>query len=264
MTRAASLVATPAQSRRWVAPTVVIVAVFFGGWLLIATVFADTALSTPPEMIAKAIDDGFAFYANNAGITVLRAVQGYAIGNVIALVLAAFVLMIPRFEDVTTQLAVVVQCLPITAVGPLIVAIFGGQATAIVLASMLVFFATLIGSVAGAKTASRSSVDLVRAYRGTRLQLLVKVRLPSALPAIFGALKIAVPAALLGAILGEYLGGIDSGLGVALNAAQRAMESARVWNIAVLTGVITFAWYGLIALIGRIAVPWTRATRSPR
>lgn len=249
---------------RWVAPAVVIVVVFLGGWFLIATVFVNTSLSTPPEMITKGISDGVAFYANNASITVVRAVQGYAIGNIIALALAAFVLVMPRFEDVTTQLAVVVQCLPITAVGPLIVAIFGGQAAAVVLASMLVFFATLIGSVAGAKTASQSSVDLVRAYRGSRMQLLMKVRLPSALPSIFSALKIAVPAALLGAILGEYLGGIDSGLGVALNAAQRSMESARVWNIAVLTGLITFAWYGLVALIGRIAVPWSHATRSTK
>lgn len=225
-------------------------------WVLAATVWSNTSLATPPAMIEQAFADGWEFYSVNTAATLARAGQGYLWGNGLALLAAAVVVLLPRIESIVTQLAVISQCLPITAIGPLIIVIFGGKVAAIFLAALLVFFTTLIGAVLGLRQARTSALELVRAYGGGAFMRLRKVQIMAALPAIITALTVAVPGAMLGAVLGEYLGGIDSGLGVALNAAQRQMESERTWNLALLTGLVTITAYGIVALVGRLVTPW--------
>ncbi len=225
-------------------------------WVLGATVWRDTSLSTPPAMIAQAVSDGWEFYARNAAATLARAGQGYLWGNLLALVIALVVLLFPRADSAVVQIAVISQCLPITAIGPLVMVIFGSTFAAVFLAALLVFFTSLIGMVMGLEQAKKTQLALVRAYGGGPVAQIRKVRLWAALPATLTALAVAVPGAMLGAILGEYLGGIDVGIGVALNAAQRELESARTWNLAFLAGAVTLLAYGLVALIGRTLTPW--------
>jgi ABC-type nitrate/sulfonate/bicarbonate transport system permease component len=86
------------------------------------------------------------------------------------------------------------------------------------------------------------------------------VQLISALPSIFAAFKIAAPAAFLGAILGEYVGGPDLGFGPAMVNAQQSLEVARVWGVALVSGLLAGAGYALFALLGKIFTPWAEAS----
>ena len=97
---------------------------------------------------------------------------------------------------------------------------------------------------------------MVTAYGGSRWDRLIKVQLLSALPSIFAAFKIAAPAAFLGAILGEYVGGTDAGFGPAMVNAQQSLEVARVWAVALVSGLMAGAGYALFAALGRWLTPW--------
>jgi ABC-type nitrate/sulfonate/bicarbonate transport system permease component len=189
-----------------------------------------------------------------------RAAWGYLWGNLLAFLLASLVLVIPKLEDFVSQVGVLTNCLPITAVGPLIMVIFGSRISAIVLSAMLVFFTTLVGSLTGLKSSPRSQLDLITVYGGNVWTQVRKVRILSALPSIMTALQVAIPGAILGAIVGEYLGGIDTGIGVALNAAQRQIQPERVWALSIITGVISLIGYGLVGVIGRLLTPWAKET----
>jgi len=214
------------------------------------------------DVARSAVADGWPFYEANVVPTLTRAAQGYLWGNLAGLALAAVVLVVPRLEDVITQLGVISACLPVTAIGPIVMVIFGGRASSIFLGALLVFFTTLVGAILGMRSASRSSLDLVAAYGGGRWTQIRKVQLMSALPAIVTALQVAVPAALLGAVVGEYLGGIDAGIGVALNAAQRQIQPDRVWALSILAGLIALGGYALVGLVGRVLTPWAKETRG--
>lgn len=245
-----------ALARPWVGGTVGIVLLVALWWAMTANLTDNTSFPTPVDVVRAAVDDGWSFYGPNVGPTLARAAQGYLWGNLAGLALAAVVLVVPRLEEVVTQLGVITSCLPVTAIGPIVMVIFGGRAAAIFLAAMLVFFTTLVGAVLGMRSASRSSLDLVTAYGGGRWTRIRTVQLMSALPAIVTALQVAVPAALLGAVVGEYLGGIDSGIGVALNAAQRQVQPDRVWALSILAGLVSLGGYALVGLVGRLLTPW--------
>ncbi|MBT0768918.1 ABC transporter permease subunit [Kineosporia sp. J2-2] len=232
-------------------------------WLLAATVFADAgSVPTPWAVVRQMGDDGWDFYATNAGITLRGAALGFAWGNLAALAVAALALLLPPLETVATQLAVISYCMPLTAIGPIVLVIFGGRAPTVFLAALSVFFTTLIGSLLGLKAADRTSLDLVAAYGGGRFAQLRKVRVVAALPHVLNALKIAAPAAMLGAIIGEYLGGIDNGLGVVLTVAQQQYLVPRTWALMLVTGALAGLGYGLFALVSRFVTPWSSGAAS--
>ncbi|WP_162893300.1 ABC transporter permease [Microbacterium halotolerans] len=245
----------------WIGGTVGIVLLIVV-WTIATSLLDSTSFPTPAAVASSVVRDGWGFYWTNLSASLSRAGQGYLWGNLIALFIAGSVLVLPRLEELVTQLGVISNCLPIIAVGPIIMAIFGGTASAVFLAALLVFFTTLVGSLLGMKAATPTALDLVRAYGGGRWTQIRKVRLMAAVPAIVTALQIAIPGALLGAIVGEYLGGIDQGIGVALNAAQRQIMPDRVWALSIIAGLISLAGYGLVALIGRLLTPWAKEVRA--
>ena len=240
------------------------------GIVVVWTALAYTPLAdggvipTPLAVVRQAVDDGWSFHVRNVGVTTLSALQGFLWGNLAAIGLALVVLLVPLFEGVALQIAVISYCIPLTAIGPIvyIVAGAGSRAPSIFLAAMSVFFTTVVGCMLGLRAADRTSLDLISVYGGGRWQKLAKVQLIAALPQVLAALKIAAPAAFLGAILGEYLGGIDTGLGPVITAAQTNLRASQIWSLALISGLVAGAGYGLVGLIGRFVTPWARGTRT--
>lgn len=254
----------------WVTGIIGVVGIIALWWILAATVFSNVgpggvqAIPTPLQVVAEFFDTGWDFYIRNFSVTLAEAGIGYLWGNGLALVLAGLVLIVPRLEGVVMQLAIITYCIPIVALGLLLIVIVpiptSGQpsATAVFLAALSCFFTTVVGALLGLKAADKSSLDLVTVYGGSRLTQLRKVRLIAALPAILNALQIAVPAAFLGAVLGEFFGKITVGVGPAMIAAQQALNSARVWDIALVSGAVALLGYGLLGLVSRAIAPWSK------
>jgi ABC-type nitrate/sulfonate/bicarbonate transport system permease component len=232
-------------------------------WLASILLFQGSgSIPTPPSVLAEFLDgDRWSATINNATSTVSAAIQGYLWGNLAAIALAVVVLLVPRLEALANQIAIVTYCIPLVAIGPVLVIVAGRDSPAgasVVLAGMSVFFTTVVGCLLGLRAAPRASLDLVRAYGGSAWTTLRKVQLISALPSLFAALKIAAPAAFLGAILAEYLGsGGDSTLGRALIAAQTQSDAPLLWYLALVSGAISGIGYLLIGIVARIVAPWT-------
>ncbi|BBZ30355.1 hypothetical protein MMAD_46500 [Mycolicibacterium madagascariense] len=233
-------------------------------WLAAALGVAGGTIPTPAAVVSGMAHDGLALYGPNVAVTSRGALQGFLWGNGLAIAVAVLVVLVPPIESLATQLAILSYCTPLLALGPIILVVFGGRAPTIFLAAMYCFFTTMVGTVAGLRSADGASLDLVAAYGGGRWQQFVRVRLISAAPNTFAALKIAAPSAVLGAILGEYLGGVDSGVGVALTAAQTSYDVPRTWGLAIAAAAMAGAGYGIVAAVARLVAPWTSARGARR
>jgi ABC-type nitrate/sulfonate/bicarbonate transport system permease component len=176
-------------------------------------------------------------------------------------------------ESALLRIAIASYCLPIIAIGPILIFTLHGDAPKSALAGLLVFFPTLIGVVVGLRSADKTSLELVRAACGgarnkqadkfiVSWAQLRKVRLRAALPSTFAALQIAAPSAILGAIIGEYLGAQTQGLGVFMIVAEQQGNAERLWGIALVCTVIAGLGYAAIGLIGRLLTPWAPRRRA--
>ena len=215
-------------------------------------------IPTPAAVIRAVGKQGWDFYTSNFGPTIELASKGFLWGNLLALILALLVIVIPQIEGLATQLAIISYCTPIIAVAPIVQVAFSTVQTMIVfLAAISVFFTTMIGAVAGLRSPHRAALDVVQVYGGGRLAQLFRVRIISSLPNVLAALKIAAPAVILGAVLGEFLAMPDKGAGPAMINAQQRGDIPAVWAIALVCGVIAGIGYAVIALISRYVTRWS-------
>ncbi|MEU7815903.1 ABC transporter permease subunit [Pseudonocardia sp. NPDC049154] len=253
----------------WVGGIVGVVVIVAVWWIASLTLYQGSgAIPTPPSVVARFVDAGqWSATLNNAGGTVGSAALGYLWGNLAAIVLAVIVLLVPPLEALANQIAVVSYCIPLVAIGPVIVIVAGRDApsgASVVLAAMSCFFTTTVGCLLGLRAAPRTSIDLIRAYGGSTWTALRKVQLISALPSLFAALKIAAPAAFLGAILAEYLGsGGDSTLGRAIIAAQSQSDAPQLWYLALVSGIISGLGFVVVGLVAKLVTPWTTGADVP-
>lgn len=252
----------------WLGGVIGVAVIIVLWWLGSVLLFqSSNAIPGPVEVLAQffSASDWQNTITNGRG-TLASAAKGYFWGNFAAVVLATTVLLLPAMEQVITQVAIVTYCLPLVAIGPILVIVAGRespQGASVVLAALSVFFTTVVGALLGLRAAPRTSLDVVRAYGGGRWTALIKVQLISALPSLFAALKIAAPAAFLGAVLAEYLGsGGDASIGRALIAAQSNSDAARLWYLALVCGGAAGLGYFLIGLLAKLVTPWSSGSAN--
>jgi len=251
-------VSDPDRRSRWLTGAGGFV-VLIAAWQVLTATLASGNIEwpTPWMIITKIHSDGWSFYWPSVQTTSWEALKGFFWGNLVAIALAMLILLVPLIEKPLLQLSMISYCLPIVAIGPILEVSLNGEAPKSIMAGLAVFFTTLIGMLVGLRSADRTSLDVIRAFGGGRLDMLVKVRLKSSLPSLFAALRIAAPAAVLGAIVGEYLGG-ESGLGVAMSSSEQSLDVARTWGIALVATALAGLGYTVMALAGRLLTPSSR------
>jgi ABC-type nitrate/sulfonate/bicarbonate transport system permease component len=247
----------PREKPRWLGGVVGIIGLLVVWQIASSTIFSgpNSSVPSPIAIFQQFGKDGLDFYWRNLQTTASAAFWGWLWGNSLAIIMALVFVQIPLIEKGLLKLAVAIYCLPIIAIGPILQIRFDGTTPKIILAALSVYFTTLIGMIVGLRSADRTSLDVVRAYGGTSLTQMRRVRIKASLPSLFAALRIAAPAAVLGAIIGEYMGS-DSGLGVSMINAQQALQIERTWAIALTATALAGVAYGLTALAGRLATPW--------
>jgi ABC-type nitrate/sulfonate/bicarbonate transport system permease component len=232
--------------------------------ILAVTVFhkIGSGVPRPNDVVTQLWHDfGHGLYWKNIRQTLKEAATGYVGAVVLAAVLAVAFVQLPAVEKALLRLAIASYCVPIIAIGPILVFALRGDRPKSVLAGLLVFFPTLVGMILGLRSADAASLDLVRAAGGGRWAQLVKVRLRAALPSTFAALQGAAPAAILGAIIGDLLGGQQGvGLGILMVDSEQALDISRTWGIGIVCAGLAGIAYAVTGVLGRLATPWAPRT----
>jgi NitT/TauT family transport system permease protein len=93
-------------------------------------------------------------------------------------------------------------------------------------------------------------LELFRMLGATRLQTLLRLKLPSGLPGILAGLRVAVVLALVGAVVGEFIGA-SRGLGALVIASQGMMDTPLMFAVLVLIAVLGMLAYQATLLLER-------------
>jgi NitT/TauT family transport system permease protein len=144
--------------------------------------------------------------------------------------------------------AVLLQVTPVVAIAPLIIIWVDDIQLALVLcAAIVAIFPVISNTTLGLKSVDPGLLDLFRLYRATRWQTLMRLRVPSALPYVFGGLRIASGLALIGAVVAEFVagtGGTGGGLAYQILIAGFQLNVPRLFAALLLiaaSGVLLFA-----------------------
>ncbi len=174
-------------------------------------------------------------------------------------VLIAFAFVQSRVvETAFFPYAVLLQVTPIVAIAPLIIIwVRNPTASLVICATLVALFPIISNTTLGLRSVNPGLMSYFKLNRATRLQTLVRLRIPSALPYFFGGLRISSGLALIGAVVAEFVagtGGTGTGLAYQILQAGYQLNIPRMFAALVLitlTGVFLFA---LMSVLSRWAL----------
>jgi ABC-type nitrate/sulfonate/bicarbonate transport system permease component len=198
-------------------------------------------------------------YPRHVGATLYASAAGFVIGNAVAVLAGLLFALSPVSERLARGLNIAIFALPPIAIAPILTLTLDGMAPRITLAALGVYFVTMQATMTGLSQYDTRAADVVRAYGGGRLAVLMRVQLRGAVPAILAGFRVAAPNAVLGAILAEFGGGGRWGLGTYLLGSLGRAEPDRLWGIGLVATLIAGLSYAAFALLSARMLGSTRA-----
>jgi sulfonate transport system permease protein len=221
-------------------------------------------LTGVPAMIAKTpfgvID--YLFFAKTAPVAQEKLFQalsetlpitfaGMAAGIGFAFLLAISTRLFPNAIRAFMPVALVTQTMPLVALTPLLVLIFGrGTSLTLWVTISVTFFPAFVTLAQGIALVPRSAQDLPRAYGASAWQEMRMVTIPASLPYLFAATRLTVPRALLGVMIAEWLA-TGRGLGNLLNQSRGYLDFGMIWTVAFVSVLLSVVMYQLVVVIER-------------
>jgi NitT/TauT family transport system permease protein len=219
-------------------------------------------LLPPPSAIAATFVADWHIIYLNIEPTLISILGGFALSVIIGVPLATLIVLSHVAERLLYPPMVASQAIPKVAIAPLFIVWMGyGIAPKVWIAFLIAFFPIVIDTVIGLRSLPPEMLQLGRSMGGGTLRVFLKLRLPNALPNLFGGMKVAIALAVVGAITGEFVGS-QSGLGYLLTSASGQMNTALVFAVLVTISVIAIVLFAVLEGLERLAIPWHASMRS--
>jgi NitT/TauT family transport system permease protein len=225
---------------------------------LVTALHVQRFLLPKPTEIASTFWDERQTLWSAGWFTFQEALGGFAIGCGLGILVG---LVLARWKPLRTAVmpyAIAANAIPIIAFAPITNAWFSplNKSSKMAIAAVLCFFPVLVNTIRGLTSVRPESIELMRSYAASELEIFRRVRFPNALPYIFTALKVSSVLAMIGAIVGEYFGGSIEALGVQIKNSASLFQFELAWAAIAVACLLGIALYLAVALAERIVTRW--------
>lgn len=247
----------------FLAPTALVI-ILLASWEI-----ACRALSVPvyllpaPSAVWMSLNSDAPALAAAAWTTLSMALIALVIASLCACSLALLGGLSPLIEKAIQPVAVSLQVTPVIAIAPLVMIWTGldhPDRAIIVLATIVAFFPIYSGAATGLRAADPDLQRLFVLYGANRWQTLMRLRLPSALPALIEGHKVATSLAVIGAVVAEFVAGSGGAQGLAWRIVESAnrLQTARVFAALFTLALMAALLFKLVDILERRLLVWWR------
>lgn len=245
--------AVNATTIRNLVPPLVVGVVLLTAWEAVCRALAVPSYLVPaPSLIAQTFVADAPALIGSLLATLQVTLTALALAIVIGTVIAFMFVLSPTIERGFLPYAVILQVTPIVAIAPLIIILVKNTGAALIIcATIIAIFPVISNTTVGLRSVDAGHQDLFTVNRASRLQNLVYLRIPSALPYFFAGLRISSGLALIGAVVAEFVagtGGRSAGLAYEILQAGYQLDIPRMFAalfLITLTGIALF-----VAVVG--------------
>lgn len=209
-----------------------------------------------PTAVAAVMLDRWPLLLAHLWPTCYQIVLGFLLSVVGGVLMAVLLVYSEPIRKSLLPLIVTSQIVPKVAVAPLFVVWFGtGDLSRLLLAFLIAFFPVVINTAVGLTSVDEDYIRMARAYMGTRWQIFAKIRLPHALPLIFGGMKISITLAVIGIVVAEFVAA-QRGIGYLIVMANGLLDTPLMMAAIATLSALGLALYGLLVALERVVVYW--------
>ena len=209
---------------RWAAPMAIVVLIL-GVWELCVLLFDIKAWLLPaPSAIATALVQDAGLLLRHSWVTLEEVIVGFAVALACGVSLGVGIALSRTVERSLYPFVIASQTIPIIVIAPLLLIWFGyGLTPKIIVVALIAFFPLAVNTVDGLKSVDPDTVNLLRTLGASRLQILLKAQLPTALPYLFSGARVAVAVSVIGAVH-RRVGRLQRGSGLPHDPLQAAVS----------------------------------------
>jgi len=243
---------------------VLVLALVIGVWEACVHLFKIPVylLPAPSAVWVETIQIGWTV-ANHTLATLSTVMLGFIASVVISLPLAVLLTSSRAMANALYPLLVLTQSIPKVALAPLLVVVLGANELPRVVVTFLVaFFPLVLSTAAGLLAVPAELIELGRACKASRLQELLRIRMPYAIPFIFSGLKAAIALSVVGAVVAEFVNA-DRGLGYFIITATAFFKVPAAWGALIILSVMGIVLFQLVVMVERILFPWAAGDDKP-
>lgn len=201
-----------------------------------------------PMRVLNTLWNSRALIGEHASVTLLEVVIGLAIGAGLGVITAIQLAMSPSARLFLRPILVFSQALPVFALAPILTLWLGyGLGSKIAMAVLIIFFPVTSAFFDGLMNTPRGYLDLAQTMGASTRHIMLKIRIPAALPSLASGMKLAAVYAPIGATIGEWVGS-SQGLGYLMLLANGRVKTDLMFAAMLTLGVMSVTLYALISL----------------
>lgn len=187
---------------------VLVTAVLLGIWQGIVWLFALPPFILPgPGRVALALWENAGLIVHHAGITALEVGLGLLFGVILGVSTAISLAASPMARAMARPALVATQAVPVFALAPILNLWLGfGMGSKVLMAVLIIYFPVAWAFFDGLVRTPPGWMDLARTMGATPRQVMWRIRVPAAVPALASGLRLAAVYAPIGAVIGEWVG----------------------------------------------------------
>lgn len=209
-----------------------------------------------PAAILEALRTNADSLARAALNTTQGALLGFALAVLVSSVFALALSLSPLVRISLYPYLMILQMTPVIVFAPILVIWAGAGLPSVTIITFLIcFFPLVVNTTQGLVSTDRHLVELFAMWRTTRLQQLLRLRVPAALPYFFTGLRIAATLAPIGALVGDYTAGSSAGDGGGLGFQAIIYSSQAKYAALFATAAVTCV-LGFIFTSGVLFLSW--------
>jgi NitT/TauT family transport system permease protein len=229
------------------------------GWVLLAASGRVDAVFLPgPQKVLARIatwwteDD----LLGDTGISVLRVVAGWALSAVVALPIGLLIGTWRSVQALLEPLTDFVRYMPAVAFVPLVMLWVGiDEGAKIAIIFLGTFFQMVLLVAEDVRRVPMAQIEAAQTMGATRAEIVEKVIVPSAKPALLDTLRVSMGCAWTFLVVAELVAA-NSGLGFSILKAQRFLQTDKIFAGILLIGLIGLGIDQLFRFAHRRAFPW--------
>lgn len=254
--------------RRWIkeaAAPLFVLALIIAAWqtYVSATHAPEYLVPGPGAVVQRFLEEPGYFYREGL-VTTVEALLGLTLGGSLAFVVGVVLAYSRPLERSVLPWAIALKMTPIVAVAPMFTIWFGfGTLPKVLIAALITFFPVLINTIAGLRAVNAGALDVFRSLDASPLDVLFKLRIPSAMPYLFAALKVAVTLSLIGAVVAEW-SGAGRGLGRVILLAHANLDLPTLFAGVLVLASLGVVLTSIISIVERRLLFWHESFQGPQ
>jgi NitT/TauT family transport system permease protein len=235
----------------------------FAIWEAACRIFnIDKAVLPAPSLVFEAVVRYWGPLLRNSFVTLWTTMAGFAIAVAFGLALGLVVGWSRTIYRGLYPVMIGFNSVPKVAIVPILIIWFGiGEVPAILTAFLISFFPIVVNVATGLATIEPELEDVLRALGASKLDIMLKVGIPRAMPYFFGSLKVAITLAFVGAVVSETVGA-NHGLGHLMLQAGSNFQMPLVFAGLLALAVEGIAMYAVFALVEQRMTGWAFRSSS--